>query len=109
MSAIRSRIGILTRPLGSGPRHILWIVVGAGVLFLAVTFALPWRSNLQARVALSSIAFMLILSVHLRPASLWNAGSTLMWRKLFGDHGTVWLKTIIGLALLIWAWLAELS
>jgi len=99
----------LRQPLPPGPPFAFRIVAWSGVLALAiVVLALPTGSALQARVALSAIGGLLVLTVQLRPPSLWNAGSTAEWRLGLGDRLTVILLTLIGLAIAVASWLLAL-
>lgn len=89
-----------------GPRSA-WIVIAAGALLLCVVFILPSSSIIRARAAFSSMGVILVLGVQIRPDALWNAGSTRTWRALFGDRGTVWMCTLIGIAIVVWSWLFQ--
>ena len=89
-----------------GPRSA-WIVIAAGALFLAVVLILPSSSMIRARAAFSAMGIILVLGVQIRPDALWNAGSTRTWRALFGDRGTVWMCTLIGIAIVVWSWLFQ--
>jgi|ERR1041385_2921732 hypothetical protein len=95
----------LREELAPGPRSSIWVVIGVAATLAGITLMLPWGSIHQARIALSSIGLVLLLAAHLRPATLWFAGSTQLWRRLFGDRGTVWLSTLIGIVTIAFAWL----
>ena len=95
--------------LQAGPPRGGLVVIGAGVLLCSVTFILPWGTVVQARAALSSIGVLLVLLAQLRPATFWDLGRTQDWRGLFGDRGAVWLFTLIGLGIVLGAWLARLT
>lgn len=86
-----------------GPRSA-WIVIAAGALLLCVVFILPSSSMIRARAAFSAMGIILVLGAQIRPDALWNAGTTRRWRASFGDRGTVWMCTLIGIAIVVWSW-----
>ena len=104
----------MTGPLGQatlepGPPRSAWVVIGVGASLLGVTLLLPWHSNVQARAAVTAIGVVDLLGAQLRPAAMWNAGSTRLWRDVFGDELTVWLLTAIGIAIVVFAWTVRMG
>jgi len=106
---IRDMLPWTRHELSAGRPRSIWLLTGIAAALAVLTLILPWGSLIQARVALASIGVLLILVVHLRPATLWTAGSTELWRIMFGDRGTVWLCTLIGIAIVAYAWLHRLA
>lgn len=86
-----------------------WIVIVAGAILLCVVLILPSSSMIRARAAFSAMGIILVLGVQIRPDALWNAGSTRTWRALFGDRATVWMCTLIGIAIVVWSWFFQLG
>jgi hypothetical protein len=99
----------LRQPLPPGPPYAFRLVAWSGVLALAIVLlGLPTGSAQQARAAFSAIGCLLVLSAQLRPASLWNAGSTQEWRLVLGDRLTALVLTAIGVVILLAGWLLPL-
>jgi hypothetical protein len=90
--------------LQPGAPRTTWIVIGVGASLLVATLLLPWQSVVQARTAVTAIGVVDLLGARLRPAAIWNAGSTRFWRDVFGDVLTVWLLTAIGIVIMVFAW-----
>ena len=102
--------GPLRRPMAPGPREAIWVAGGIGSVLCLVTLLLPWGSVFQARMAASSIGIITVALAQLRPRGLWqDLGSTQAWRILFGDQGTVWLLTLIGISIALASWFVHVG
>jgi hypothetical protein len=95
--------------LEPGPPMAAWVVIGVGSGLLVATLLLQWRSVLQARAALTAIGIVGFLAALLRPAALWNAGTTRLWRDAVGDELTVWLMTAASIGIVVFAWVYKMG
>jgi hypothetical protein len=93
------------RPLAPRGRAATLATIGVGLLALGAVFFLT-GSALQPRVALSGIGFVALTIGVARPRFAWKFHQG--WRWFAGDRGFAALYIVLGISVLIAAWVAPL-